>query len=170
MKIIADQLTEGYIYACSREDIESLIQKVPDDDLKELAFIVFHQPAHKEEISHPRWAAYVPDYKRGSIEGPAILLKAINPSKSLKWKNSLDPDDQKELERLEKEGHEITRGKKEITISMDVSSIRKTQLRSFIHELGHHVDRNKNSKLFDQKTRAEKEHFAHRYTERFQKD
>ena len=86
----------------------------------------------------------------------------------MRWSNSLDPDDQRELERLEKEGHQITRGKKEITISMDASSIRKTQLRSFLHELGHHVDRNSNSKIFDQKTKAEKEHFAHRYAERFQ--
>lgn len=169
MKIIADQLIEGYIYACSLENIEALIQKVPEDDLEGLAFIVFHQPTHKEEISHPRWAAYVSNYKRGSIEGPAILLEAINPSKLLKWSNSLNPDDQKELEWLEKEGHKITRGKKEITISMDVPSIRKTQLRSFLHELGHHVDRNKNPRLFDQKTKTEKEHFAHRYAERFQR-
>ena len=115
MKIIVDQLVEGYIHACSLENIESLIRKVPEDDFRGLAFIVFHQPTHKEETSHPRWAAYVPNYKRGSIKGPAILLEAINSSKPLKWNNSLDPDDQKELERLEKEGHEITRGNKEIT-------------------------------------------------------
>jgi len=170
MKIIVEQLSEGYIHACSLENIESLIQKIPEEDFKGLAFIVFHQPTHKEETSHPRWAAYVPNYKRGSIKGPAILLEAINSSKPLKWNNSLDPDDQKELERLEKEGYIVTRGKKEITILMDMPSIRKTQLRSFLHELGHHVDRNKSPRLFDQKTKAEKEHFANRYTERFQRD
>lgn len=168
--MIVDQLTEGYIHVCSREDIESLTQKIPEEDLKGLTFVIFHQPTHKEEASHPRWAAYIQNYKHGSIEESAILLEAIDPSKPLKWTNSLNPDDQKELERLEKEGHKIIRGKKDITISMDMLSVRRTQLRSFLHELGHHVDRNINPKLFDQKSKVEKEHFAHRYAERFQQD
>ncbi len=167
MKTIIDPLTEGYIHACSQEDIESLISKVPKNDLKELAFIVFHQPTRKEDVEHPRWAAYIQDYRRGSIEGPAILLEAIDPSKPIKWTTSLDPDEQKELERLEREGHMVTRGKKEIIISMDAESIRRTQLRSFLHELGHHVDRTKNPRIFDIKTKADKEHFAHKYAGQF---
>lgn len=161
---VIEKLTEGYSHPCSTIDIMSLLEKLPNEDLKGLKFIVLHQPSCKEEISSPRWAAFYPEYSCENLTGSAILLEAVNPSIPLKWKNSLIPEDQRELELLESEGHKITREKRRILISMDLPSVRNTQLqRSFIHELGHYVDYKRNPERFNEKTTAEKENFANKY-------
>jgi hypothetical protein len=161
---VVQEALKGYTHACSVSDVENLMRSLPEEDLKGISQIVFHQPTHKEEISSPRWAAYYPEYSYRSVTGPAILLEALNLSKPLKWKTSLTPEDQKELALLESEGHKITRRKNGILISVDASSVRRTQLeRSFIHELGHHVDYKKDPVNFSKKSKRLKEDFANKY-------
>jgi hypothetical protein len=161
---IVEKTLKGYQHPCTISEIASLVKKLPHKDLEGLVFVVFHQPTRKEEISSPRWAAFNPEYSFGDIAGPVIFLEAINPSRQLKWKTSLTTEDQKELEFLQHEGHKITHEKKQILISMDIPSVKNTQLqRSFLHELGHYVDYKKNPDTFSRKTRSQKEAFAHKY-------
>jgi hypothetical protein len=164
LHFLIEKLLEGYVHPCSISDVENLIESLPVKDMKGISFVVFHQPTRKEEIASPRWAFYNPEFSHEKLSGSAIFLEAVNPSKPLKWKNSLTPEDQKELELLQLEGHVISREKKFILVSMDASSVRRTQLeRSFIHELGHHVDYKDDPINFSTKTKSQKESFANKY-------
>lgn len=160
---ITDETISGYTYAVDASDIVAILDRIPTDDVRGLSFIIFHQPTRKQDRSHPRWAAYSAEYRRGHLVGAAILIEAIDSSKSLTWPLSLAPEDQEELERLKDDGHTITLGKRATCISMEPSAIRRTQLRSFLHELGHHVDWQQNPEAFARKSKAVKESFAHRY-------
>jgi hypothetical protein len=164
LNFVIEKTTKGYHHPCTIPEIVSLIEKLPPKDMKGLVFVVFHQPTRKEETLSPRWAAFNPEYSFGEIAGPSIFLEAINPSKQLKWKTSLTPEDQRELEFLQLEDHKITHEKKQILISMDIPSVKNTQLqRSFLHELGHYVDYKENPDTFSRKTKSQKESFAHKY-------
>src|SRR6185437_1332220 len=163
VRFVSETTLTGYIHACTPADLERVLTALPSDDARGLAFVVFHQPTRKEERAHPRWAAYVPEYVRGPETGPAILLEAINPSKPLRWSSSLDPEDARELSTLKQEGHTVIREGGSILISLDIETVRQTQRRSLLHELGHHVDDMRAPRSFAKKTTAEKESFADRY-------
>ncbi len=161
---IIDKLTPGYVHPCPVEDVETLIHRIPSKDIDGIKFIVFHQPTRKEEVAKPRWAAYYSEFAWREITGSAVFLEAINPGKAMKWDISLHPAAERELEDLKAEGHEITVLKKHIEISLDIESTRKTQLkRSFLHEVGHHVDYKKDPSNFPKKSKYEKELFAEKY-------
>lgn len=161
---ISEPTLQGYIHACTEQDVIAALRTLPAADLKGLLFIVFHQPTRKGEQQSPRWAAYYPEYTYRSMSGPAIVLEAIDPERPIKWGTSLEPDDQKELELLEREGHDIQREKKAIYITPSIASIKKTQLeRSLVHEVGHHVDYMRDPAAFPKKSSVQKEAFANTY-------
>lgn len=161
--IVEQETTTGFTHALSLSDIRALLSALPFEDLRGLGFVVLHQPTRREDTTHPRWAAYVPEYSRGRTVAPAILIEATDSSKPLRWPPSLEPADQQELDRLEREGHRIMLRERSILISMDTESVRRTQLRSFLHELGHHVDRIRSPHTFERKTVTQKESAAIRY-------
>lgn len=164
VRFVREETLSGYEHPCTDADIRDVIRCLPPEDMKGIALVLFHQPTRKEELRSPRWAAYYPAYTCGETSGPAILLEAVNPEKSMKWGTSLEPDDMRELELLEREGHAIRRERKAIYIGMDTPSVRNTQVRrSFIHEVGHHVDYMRNPETFASKTKIQKEAFANAY-------
>lgn len=169
---LVEETRPDCFHACTVDDIIHLLRFVPPADLKEIELIVLRQPKRKEEILNAAWGRWVPyvaidDKYRGS----AIFLEAVPLDKPMRWLKSLAPDSLKELERLQADGHEITVGKKHHLISLSLESVRATQLyRTLLHEIGHHVDYNLNSKVFDRKPANEKEVFAHRYADKLREE
>lgn len=111
--------------------------------------------------------------------GALLTLEAQNTERRIRWSKSLDPDDQKELDRLRADGHQVTEKAKYYEIVSSAEAMRTTQLRrTVLHEIGHWVDYLQKvercvdaaegswDELFDrylQRPAAEREMFAHRY-------
>jgi hypothetical protein len=158
-------------HACTVDDIAHVLKFVPAADLAGLNLIVLRQPKYKEEILKPAWGRWFPFVEIGKYQGAALLLEAANTTNPLLWKKSLTPDDEKELERLQEDGHIITTTKRHYVISATLETIRQTQLyRTLLHEIGHHVDYSRDPDMFERKNRAEKEAFAHRYAKTLRED
>jgi hypothetical protein len=101
-------------------------------------------------------------------------------NKPMVWTTSLDPDDSQELDRLRTDGHDVQRVGRKIAITPSGSSARNTQLyRTLLHEVGHWFDwlskvekpaanggdwENLERAYFS-RPKAEREAFAHRYSE-----
>ncbi|MDB5266227.1 MAG: hypothetical protein JWN89_42 [Parcubacteria group bacterium] len=161
--LIEDETIQGYQHALSLEDVAASLKLLPEDDLRGLAAVILHQPSRKEDAAHPRWAAYFSDYSRNDIVGPTILLEAVRPEVPNRWPVSLGPEDVRELKLLVDEGHVIDRQERVVLISNDIHAVRNTQLRSLVHELGHHVDYMSNPASYASKGKNHKESFAIRY-------
>jgi hypothetical protein len=161
--LVEEHTTNGYEHALSLADLQAFLAAMPSDDLVGLSAIILHQPSRRDDAMHPRWAAYFPEFHEDGIAGPAIVLEAIDCSTPIRWSTSLNPDDQRELALLEKEGHGIERTPRQFLISLDRTAVRNTQRRSFLHELGHHVDFMKDPITFRRSTKTQKESSATRY-------
>jgi len=115
-------------------------------------------------------------------------LEAKDYIKKLRLNKSQRPDDQKEFERLKKDGHEFIEGKKDFIASFDLINVRNTQLyRTLPHEFGHYVqylecverpgkedeDFEEWEKRFDDYLKisvTEKEKYAHKYADNLSKE
>lgn len=129
--------------------------------------IVLRQPKRKEEILNCAWGRWAPYVVIGNYQGSGIFLEAADVAKPMRWEKSLAPDRQKELERLQVDGHHITATKRHHIITLSLESVRSTQLyRTLLHEIGHHVDYTRNTDGFDRKPPSEKETFAHNYADK----
>ena len=119
---------------------------------------------------------------------PAIIIEAIDYSKSFKWTKKLSPDSQNELERLRADGHQITSDKRYFTAEYELANVRQTQLyRTLLHEFGHYVhylefverpgtdeedfeEWEKRDDNYFKLSKAEKEKFAHTYADNLKKE
>jgi hypothetical protein len=154
-------------HACTVDDITHVLHFVPPPDLMGIELIVLRQPKRKEEILDCAWGRWAPYVIIDNYRGSAIFLEAADIAKPMRWGKSLAPDRQKELERLQADGHHITATKRHHIITLSLESVRSTQLyRTLLHEIGHHVDYTRNSERFDRKPSGEKETFAHKYADR----
>lgn len=166
--LIEESTLTGYGHALSLEDIQDLLNALAPREHSGLVYVVLHQPTRKAEMLHSRWAAYVPEYRRGAVSGPAILIEAINLKKLLRWTASLTPSDRRELALLKRAGHLITQRGRFHFISMEPHTVRRTQRRSFIHEMGHHVQYMRNPAAFARLTSKQKESFADRFARKYE--
>jgi predicted SprT family Zn-dependent metalloprotease len=67
-------------------------------------------------------------------------LEAVELNKKITWNKSQSPDDQKEFERLKKDGHVFLDHKRNFTSLLNIENVRNTQLyRTLLHEFGHYV-------------------------------
>jgi hypothetical protein len=165
MEILVDDLTAGYRHPCTVQDVQHVLTMVPESDIDGLVAIVLHQPTRKEEARSPRWGVYYNDGQYRDLKGPMIWLESVDANKPIRWKNSLTPENVKELNRLAIEGHKVTRNKREVVITSNLQSCRNTQLRTLLHEIGHHVDYASNPKNIKNKSTLSKEQFAYKYAE-----
>ena len=169
---LVERTLPGCLYSCSVDDIVHVLQSVPSADLEELELVILRQPKKKETILHPVWGRWVAS--AGISEryyGSAIFLEAVSPNLKYSWSKSMDIDSLKELDRLKGDGHKIEATKRHHVITMSLDAVRSTQLyRTLLHELGHHVDYNRNPTLFRTKPRSEGEVFAHRYADKLKEE
>lgn len=166
--LIEERPLAGFCHALSLEDVQDLLLHLAPNERRGLAYVILHQPTRKADVLRPRWAAYVPEYRRGDVLGPAILIEAIDPAKPLRWTASLTPSDRRELTMLKREGHLVTRRGRFYLISMEPHTVRRTQRRSFLHEMGHHVQYMRNPAAFARLTSTDKESFANRFARRYE--
>jgi len=104
--------------------------------------------------------------KIGKFCGSAVVIEAQTPELQVWSENrSLSPDQHLEFERLQQDGHLLTKRRRDILISSSANAIRNTVLyRTLPHEVGHHVDRrNTGQEGWNRKPSFEKEAYAHRY-------
>lgn len=171
-------------HACSIDDIESILQYVPSQDLGELKLIIFRQPRRKEEILSPVWGRLIYSYEFEGSFYPAVVIEAVNYSKRLKWPKKMSLEGQRELERLKSDGHVFTEDKRYYSVDLKPENVRRTQLyRTLLHEIGHYVhyltvverpgaeneeyeEWQKRHDSYFKIPSVEKETFAHRYADR----
>jgi hypothetical protein len=168
---IVERTRPDSYHACTVDDIAHLLEYVAPTDLEGIDLIVLRQPKRKEEILNPLWGRVGYYVEIGKHRGRAIFIEAIDLTKPVRWSKSLIPDFEIELERLRQDGHQITTTKRHHIVSSSLESVRATQLyRTLLHELGHHIDYDRNPDAFDRKTPHEKEAFADRYADKIREE
>jgi len=172
---------DNYKYYCTVEDIAYLLNFVPEEDIASIDLIIFRQSKRKEEILNSAWGRLAYCIHIGAFYGSAaVIIEAIDINRPIYWHSSLNPEESKELERLQQDGHKIIQDKRGFIIQKSKDSIRATQLyRTLLHEIGHWVqydnlvlsvaiDNTNDNTVFekyDNMPQAEKEAFAHRYAD-----
>ena len=127
-------------HACTVDDICEIIWHIPPSDYNDLNLIILRQPKRKEETLSPVWGRLIYSYEFEGDYRAAIILEAVNYERKFKWSKSLQPEQQKELERLKSDGHEILDDKRHFIAEYKVDNVRNTQLyRTLPHEFGHYV-------------------------------
>lgn len=181
---LVEETSGGCVHACSIADVVQIFRHIPLPDWEGLDTVVFRQSTRKQRILRPAWGRllYYADLgapgRAAKRKGPALILEAVDCSASFKWRTSLDPDDQAELERLRLDGHLIERAGSTFVVTTSLEATRTTQLyRTVLHEVGHWVDWLEKverpeasggdfrllSEAYFQRPSAEREAFAHRY-------
>lgn len=166
---LVENVFPGFVHACTIDDIATVLNHVPPDDLAGIEMIILRQPKRKEVILKPVWGRLVfyAEIEKNKYEGRTIILEAMQPNCTWRWNKSLTPAGQEEFERLQKAGHNIRSTQRYHVITPSIDSIRHTQLyHTLLHEIGHHVDEKRNPDLFDRKGSGQKEVYAHRYADK----
>ncbi|MEM7375531.1 MAG: hypothetical protein AAF587_43460 [Bacteroidota bacterium] len=181
---IVEKTRKTSIFPCTVEDIETMISFLDPRHLDGLDLIVFRQPKRREETLNPVWGRLLYFVEIGKYSGPTIMLESIDFQNVIKWSRKLNIEDQKEFDRLIKDGHQITENKRDFTIVPTITGLRNTQLyRTFVHEVGHYVEYlqkverpseqeddvfaySRNWEKYDKIPSREKEDFAHRFAEK----
>ena len=188
-----------YLHPCTPEDVMRVLQLLPTEHLNGLEAFVFRQPTRRQTKLTGVWGLWRLCDALGPIDrhwyaeergyteydptiGPCLFLEAQPIGNRFRWSRKLDPDDSKELERLEADGHHIEGDKRFHYIRTTPDTCRSTMLyRTLPHELGHHVDYMRNvgarakgeedwnrlAKLYWSHPASEREAFAHRYADEF---
>jgi hypothetical protein len=170
-------------HACSIADIEKIIENIPAAHYGALKLIVLRQPKRKEEILSPVWGRLIYSYEFEGHYHPAIILEAVDLGKRIRWPKSLSVDNQKELDRLKRDGHPFIETKREFVAPLLIENVRNTQLyRTLPHEFGHYVQyfelvekplsededceaRDKRDEAYNKIPVGEKEKYAHSYAD-----
>lgn len=138
--VVIEKTREHSEHACSIADLERIIKHIPAKDYGGLRLIVFRQPKRKEETLSSVWGRLIYSYEFENDYSPAIILEAIDYTRTLKWGNKLSVDDQKDFERLKSDGHVFSRNKRYFIAEYTLKNVRNTQLyRTLLHEFGHYV-------------------------------
>lgn len=147
LQFIVDAHLPDWRYACSIEDVCTLLTAIPPHDWQGINTFIFRQSTRKQWLLYPTWgrlAMWADVGVRGMQaihSGPAILIEAINPSTPFRWARSLTPAMARELERLRADGHTVVQDSRGYKITSSLCAARATQLyRTIPHEIGHWVD------------------------------
>ncbi len=164
LRFFVEPTRTGWFHPCSFEDAMEMLSHVPAQDLAILDFIVMRQPTRKQRVLRPVWGRAVFQFELAPHVGTAIVLEAQHLEPTV-WRNSLAPEDQRELDRLQADGHQVRKTRRTIEIQPTPASLRNTVLyRTLLHELGHHVDRQRfSADEWDSRPPLQKEDYAHRY-------
>jgi hypothetical protein len=181
VSVLVEPTRAGSVHACTVDDVFRMLELIPAADREGVRLVILRQAKRKEETLRSCWGRLGYYVEVGPHGSPAVILEAVDLSRTRRWPRSLIPDDAAELERLRADGHRITTTKREHVVHVDVSSARATQLyRTLPHEIGHWLDYLEKVERpsrsagadwlalrdrYDQRTAAEKESFAHRYAD-----
>ena len=188
MPFMVERTLQGYFHACTVDDVASMLNRLPKEHINShgeipgIQGVVLRQPTRKENQLGGVWGRLAYSVQVGSGFGPVIFLEAQEFPCVLPWSLKLDPEDQKELDRLLGEASRVEHTKRAHILHFDIEGVRRVQLfRSLAHELGHWVDMVTKVEVpslddFDQweglweryfqRPRREREEFAHGYADR----
>ncbi|MFZ6679203.1 hypothetical protein [Undibacterium sp. Tian12W] len=164
MRFFVEPTRSDCFYACSIDDICRVLAHCPAEALSAFDFIVLRQPTRKQRILRPCWGRAIFSFEISKQPGAAIVIEAHNLA-GYTWPKSLSQESQRELARLQQDGHVITRTRRGYSISSDTQAMRNTILyRTLLHETGHHIDYKRSTdEGWDGKTSSTKEDYAHRF-------
>lgn len=138
-EFVIEQTREDSLHACTVDDIAEMLRHIKPEDYGRLNLVVLRQPKRKEEIVSPVWGRLIYSYEFKGVFRPAIIIESQTIDKVLKWSKRLGTEEQKELDRLVNDGHEVINDKRYHLIKCTLNSIRNTQLyRTLPHEIGHY--------------------------------
>lgn len=165
---VIEKTPTGEVHPCTVDDLAFLILNLPVNYFGELKTIILRRPRRKETILSPVWGRLVYSYAFEQEDLPVIVLESIQIGKTLRWGRKLIPEDQKELERLCRDGHPMVETRRHYVFELTPEASRNTQLyRTFLHELGHwvHYQQYGDFERYFQLPSSEKEAFAHRFAD-----
>ncbi len=141
VQFLVEETRKDCVHACTVDDIHQILKLLPPDDWVGLDLIYLRQPTRKQQTLSSVWGRLLYYAEIAGLDGPALILEAVDTSKPRKWSRSLNPDDAVELERLREAGHGIETSRRGYAIHSSLESVRATQLYHTIpHEVGHWVD------------------------------
>jgi hypothetical protein len=174
------------VYACTVDDIATLLNAAPKAHVFGVQGVILRQPKRKEEVLSPAWGRLGYAVEVGPISGVAIVVESCRLPLTLKWPTRLAPPQQQELDRLLQEADRVEDNGRQHVLHFGLAAVRAVQLyRTIPHELGHWVDcyekvelpaRAKSyswSDLWEAYCRrpvSERESFAHRYARELAKN
>ncbi len=179
---VVEPTRTGCAHACTIDDVCEILTLLPKQHVRYISLVVMRQPTRRQEMLAPVWGRLGYWSEVAGLNGPGIYLEARESRATENWPLSLSPEFQRELQRLEKDGHVIERHKRGFKVHSTYASTRNTQLyRSVPHEVGHFVDyltfdaghgiehgSDDFWDLYGAKPPKDKEDFAHRYADEFQ--
>jgi hypothetical protein len=181
---VVEKTRADSFHACSVEDVAFLLEHIPAADYGDLRWIIFRQPKRKEDMLCPVWGRLIYSYEFEHSYAPAVLLEARDLSGKVRRSRRLTVDDQKDFERLQRDGLAFTADKRGYQAPLTREAVRATQLyRTLPHEFGHYVhyrqtvetpgpdlaEMSEDERLthyHDSIPAADKEKFAHAYADR----
>lgn len=122
--VLVEPVTKGYTHCCTPDDVLSLLEMVPSEDLDTLRLFVLRQPTRKQAIAANVWGRLAYFANLGSLTGPAVYLEAQELDRRWRPGASQSVEDQREYERLLADGHRIGRPPAEQVLA----ACRSTQL------------------------------------------
>jgi len=134
--------------------------------VRDLEFVVFRHPTHKQRLIQPVWGRFVSWYEFRKQHGAAVVIESQRPG-PLRWPLSLGVESRAELDRLRADGHRVERTRRGYMIHPTSESLRNTVLfRTLLHEIGHHVDFEMSDQdTWRSKSSRVKESYAHRFAD-----
>ena len=165
---VVEKTRKNCFHACTIDDVAEMLKHISPDSFPGLRTIVFRQPKRKEVFFSSVWGRLVLGYLFEKQIESVIVLEAVDFDYSVsKWSKKLNPDDEKELDRLRNDGFEGIETKRHFELKLTLEDVRNVQLyRTIPHEIGHYVQWNEDFEKFDQIPSDEKEVFAHGFADR----
>ena len=139
-EFVIETTREKVNHACTVDDLAEMIRHIPPADYGDLNLIVLRQPKRKEEKLASVWGRLIYWYEFEGDFRPAVIIEATDCKRTFKWTKKLSVDDQKELKRLKKDGHEFVTTKRHFIANYNIENVRNTQLyRTLPHEFAHYI-------------------------------
>lgn len=187
MSLFVEPTLSGFKHFCTPQDVVEVLKLLEQEHLEQIEVFVLRQPSKNEQSLCPVWGRFIYFADLGRYAGPGVYLEAMELNGIIKWPNSLNSYERRELQTLAREGHKIHQRKRGYEIITSPEGIRNTQLfRTLPHEFGHAVDFLFNAiqpastasnqdeaefiyEKFRSKPKQDKEEFADRYAKDFYK-
>lgn len=170
IRFLVEPTRGGWFHPCTVDDVCTLLAGVAVEELSAIDLIVFRQSTRKQAVLSPVWGRAIWNFDAPGYSGPAIVLEAQSGKPYRWWSRRPSPESMREFKRLREDGHDVEKSSRGVTVRPTPESLRRTVLyRTLLHELGHHLDHRRFTKVeWESRTTSTKEDFAHRYaTEQF---
>jgi hypothetical protein len=188
LQFLVERPHPGCYHAVTPDDVAHLLGFVPRACWEELELFVFRQPTRKQRRLSGCWGRISYFSEIDHYSGLAIYLEALPSRWSWRASRSQDPEGAREIARLEELGVRVQLERRGYLLTSSPAADRQTQLYHTIpHELGHLEDYRLHARYaleddedsraeadrridegtphYDHKPRAEKEAYAHRFSD-----